>query len=154
MKLAWDTTLIFGSTKPQTWIRSRKTNGRRSSFTTHCLDFGARMQQRETDHQRDLAEHATRARQAVAEKTRARWESHERRANTTSMHIMDSDGSTAKRAAVGDHPNRKEGREARPFLRPKWLKRLDAPNGAPPGDAAASEPKTVSYTHLTLPTKA
>ena len=100
------------------------------------------MQQREADHQRNLSEYATRARQAVAEKTRARWESHEQQlANTDYTHAMNGGGSTANRVALGDHPNRREGHEARPFLRKKRLDRFGAPNGAPSGGAAVSEPK-------------
>lgn len=122
--------------------------GRRSSFTTHCPDFGARMHQREADHQRDLAAHVTRARHAVAEKTRARWENRrEQQANNPSYthDIMHSDGCTAKTAAVGDHPNRREGDEARPFLRRKWLARLDVPNGGGlPSDTTALDPNTRS----------
>lgn len=93
---------------------------RRTSFTTHCLDFDARIRQREAEHQRISAERLNGARRPVAERFRADWE---RTWNAVSPSYplggVGCGGSRSSTSSGGGHQSTRK----RPFVRQKWLER-------------------------------
>lgn len=103
----------------------------RSSYTTHCVDFDARMRQHDEAYQRDLAAHLARARQTSAAQFRVHWESQK----PVTAEVDNDDGSISalsKPGAMGDSLQRTTtpgGCNSRPFLRRKWLERVAKASG-------------------------
>lgn len=97
-------------------------NNARSSFTTHCPDFDARMHQAERTHEREKAECIARSRKKVASEFRSRWESCEPAATISRE--------TAVEQGHLSDPPQIQYRVSRPFLRQKWMNRMATTAGA------------------------
>lgn len=134
----------------------------RTAFTTHCLDFDARIRQRGAEHQRDYAKQLNRARQPVAEGFRVEWESKEYSSlscpreeacsiSSPQQHAGSHGPVRGVAAGVVLHPPRR-----RPFLRKQWLQRLRqsttnevaaaAQGYEPPASHVTSSPPSTSPT--------